>query len=173
MAGASLPLVSLPANELLTVHEDDVPLIRNTLGEGIHYRVLRLDLERGEWLILLTFEPGTKTHLHYHTGPSDVYTLQGNWIYMEYPDQPQIKGSYLYEPGGSTHTFEAPADNTEDTVIMVRVTGSNINFNEDGSFDSIFDAVAIRDQVDRAASEQGLGDVRYVGGGDAGFTAEG
>ena len=168
-SGSELPVISLPQGELLTVHLDEVPMLRDALKPGIHYRPLRVDIERGEWVIVLTFEPGTETDLHYHTGPSDVYTLQGRWIYKEYPDQVQIAGSYLYEPGGSTHTFAAFEDNAEETVIMVRVTGTNINFAEDGTFNNLFDAVAIRDQVDRAAAE--LGDVRYIGGGDTDFTA--
>jgi 2,4'-dihydroxyacetophenone dioxygenase len=171
MSGAELPLISLPQGELLSVHLDDVPVLRNMLKEGIHYQPLRVDIERGEWVIVLTFEPGTKTDLHYHTGPSDVYTIKGRWIYEEYPDQVQVAGSYLYEPGGSTHTFAAFEDNAEQTVIMVRVTGTNINFAEDGTFNDVFDAVTIRDQVDRAAAEQGLSEVRYIGGGDTDFTA--
>jgi quercetin dioxygenase-like cupin family protein len=127
MSGAPLPLVSLPQGELLTVAESDVPLIHDALGEGIHFKPLRLDLERNEWVVLATFKPGAEIALHYHTGPAEVYTLQGCWMYKEYQDQPQTPGSYLYEPGGSVHTFFAPADNPEDTIILVRVAGANIN----------------------------------------------
>jgi fatty-acyl-CoA synthase len=27
--------------------------------------------------------------LHYHTGPAEVYTLQGRWLYREHSGQPQ------------------------------------------------------------------------------------
>lgn len=169
-SGTPLPLVSLPQRELLTVDQAEVPLIENALGEGIHFKPLRLDLERNEWVVLATFAPGTEIPLHYHTGPAEVYTLQGRWQYKEYPDQPQTRGSYLYEPGGSVHTFCVPADNTEDTVIFVRVSGANINFSEDASFHSILDALTLRHLTDTLSTEQNLGELRYIGGGEAGFT---
>ena len=170
--GSPLPLVALPQGDLLTVNEAEIPLVRDTLGEGIHVKPLRLDLENNEWVVLATFAPGAEIQLHYHTGPAEVYTLSGRWQYREHPDQPQTAGSYLYEPGGSVHTFITPEDNDEDTVIFVRVAGSNINFNEDGSFHSILDALLIRTLTEALAAEQGLGEIRYVGGGEAGFTAE-
>ena len=82
---------------------------------------------------MATMAPGCKLPLHYHTGTAEVYTLQGRWVYHEYPDQPQTAGSYLYEPGGSVHTFFCPEDNTEDTVALLGLEGAQINFNEDGS----------------------------------------
>ena len=51
----------------------------------------------------------------------------------EYPDQPQTAGSYLYEPGGSVHTFYCPEDNTEDTVVLLWMEGAQVSFNEDGT----------------------------------------
>ena len=46
--GAGLPLLALPQNRLLTLHESDIPLIRDTVGPGIHIKVLRLDFEHNE-----------------------------------------------------------------------------------------------------------------------------
>jgi quercetin dioxygenase-like cupin family protein len=171
-SGAPLPLVSLPQGELLTVAEASLPWIENALGDGIHFKPLRLDLERNEWVALATFKPGAVIQLHYHTGPAEVYTLQGRWLYREHAGQPQLPGSYLYEPGGSVHTFFAPADNTEDTIILVRVAGANVNFNEDGSFHSILDALSIRHLTGVLCAEQGLGEPRYIAGGEAGYTTE-
>jgi len=172
MSGASLPLVSLPQSELLTVNEANLPLIENALGDGIHFKPLRVDLERNEWVVLATFKPGAEIQLHYHTGPAEVYTLQGCWQYKEHLSQPQTPGSYLYEPGGSVHTFFAPAENTEDTILLVRVAGANINFNEDGSFHSILDALAIRHLTGVLSAEQGLSEPRYIGGGEAAYTTD-
>ncbi len=171
-SGAELPLVSLPQSELLTVNESTVPQVANVIGDGIHLKPLRLDQERGEWVVLATFEPGTEVQLHYHTGTAEVYTLTGRWLYKEYEHEPQTAGSYLFEPGGSVHTFYVPAENTEDTVLFIRVEGANINFNEDGTFHSILDATTIRHLTDTLSAEQGLGDLRYIGGGEAGFTDE-
>lgn len=169
-SGAPLPFVALPQGELLTVNEADVPTVRDALGEGVHFQPLRLDLEHNEWVILARLAPGTEIPLHYHTGPVDLLTLQGRWYYKEYAGQPQTAGSYLYEPGGSVHTLYAPEDNTEETVLFVRVSGTNINFNEDGSFHSLLDAMTLRHLTDTLSAEQGLDTPRYVGGGEAAFT---
>lgn len=46
-SGAPLPLVALPQGELLSVNENAVPLITDSLGPGVHVKPLRLDLEAG------------------------------------------------------------------------------------------------------------------------------
>ncbi|BBX59394.1 2,4'-dihydroxyacetophenone dioxygenase [Mycobacterium shottsii] len=150
-----------------------MPLVRDTLGPGVHVKPLRLDIENGEWVVLATFAPGAKVPLHYHTGVAEVYTLSGAWHYLEYPDQLQTAGSYLYEPGSSVHTFITPETNTEDTVIFVRVVGANINFSEDGQFHSILDAALIAHLTANLAAEQNLGPLNYISGGAAGYTAKG
>ena len=115
--GAPLPMVALPQGELLSINEQEIPLIKDALGPGVHFKPLRLDLERGEWVVLATFAPGARIPLHYHTGTVDAWTISGSWHYIEYADQPQTAGSYLFEPGASVHTLAVPEDNTEDTVV--------------------------------------------------------
>lgn len=170
--GNLLPLVALPQGELLTVNANETPLVRDALGPGVHFQPLRLDIEAGEWVVLATFAPGATVPLHYHTGVAEVYTISGCWHYLEYPDQLQTAGSYLYEPGSSVHTFITPETNTEDTVFLVRVQGANINFDQDGNFHSILDAALIAHLTGTLAEEQNLGPVNYIGGGAAGFTAQ-
>jgi quercetin dioxygenase-like cupin family protein len=170
--GASaLPIVALPQGELLTVQESEIPMIKDAVGPGIHIQPLRIDMEAGEMALLITLAPGAAVPLHYHTGPAEVFTLAGRWLYKEYANQPQTAGSYLYEPGGSVHTFYTPEDNTEDTIIFARVKGANINFNTDGTFHSILDACTVRYLVDALSEAQGLGEIRYISRGDADFTA--
>lgn len=166
--GALLPMVALPQGELLTVNANDNPLIRDALGEGVHFKPLRLDLENGEWVVLATFAPGARIPLHYHTGAVDAWTMSGSWHYYEYPDQPQTAGSYLYEPGSSVHTLVCPDTNTEDTVVLFRVSGANVNFSDDGQFHSILDAALIAHLTGILAAEQKVGTVTYIGGGAAG-----
>ncbi len=170
-SGSLLPLVALPQGELLSVNENNTPLLRDALGPGIHFKPLRLDLEAGCWVVLAVISPGAKLPVHYHTGTAEAYTLSGSWHYLEYPDQLQTAGSYLYEPAGSVHTFVCPESNTEDTVLFIRVEGANINFTEDAQFHSVLDAVTIRRLTDVLADERGLGVVDYIGGGAAGFMA--
>jgi 2,4'-dihydroxyacetophenone dioxygenase len=98
-----------------------------------------------------------------------VYTLSGRWEYREYPDQPQIAGSYLYEPAGTVHTFFTPEDNTEDTVVVWWMQGAQVSFNEDGTFHCLTDAVTMQYLTDTAAAEQGVGPVGYIHGAAAGL----
>jgi 2,4'-dihydroxyacetophenone dioxygenase len=171
-SGTLLPLVALPQGELLTVNENNIPLLTDTLGPGIHVKPLRLDMEAGCWVVLATFRPGAAVPLHYHTGTAEVYTLSGSWYYAEYPDQPQTAGSYLFEPAGSVHTLICPDTNTEDTVMFIRVEGANINFTEDAQFHSILDTTSIRYLTDALAEAQGVGPLNYIGGGAAAFMAQ-
>jgi 2,4'-dihydroxyacetophenone dioxygenase len=161
-SGAPLPLVALPQGELLSINIDQIPMFKDLIGPGIHIQPLRLDLERGEWVFLATLAPGCELPLHYHTGPAQVWTIQGRWEYREYPGQPQTAGTYLYEPGGSTHTFFCPEDNTEDTIALAWIEGAQVSFNEDGTFHSVMDAVSLHYLVETAAAEQGTGPVPYM-----------
>jgi 2,4'-dihydroxyacetophenone dioxygenase len=161
-SGAPIPVVALPQGELLSVNIDQVPMFKDLVGPGIHIQPLRIDQERGEWVFLATLAPGAELPLHYHTGPAQVWTIQGRWEYREYPDQPQTAGSYLHEPGGSVHTFFCPEDNTEDTIALAWIEGAQVSFNEDGTFHSVMDAVTLNYLVETAATAQGTGPVPYI-----------
>jgi 2,4'-dihydroxyacetophenone dioxygenase len=167
LSGATLPLVALPQGELLTINVDQIPLLKDAVAPGIHIQPLRLDPERGQLVLLATMAPGCVLPVHYHTGPAEVYTISGCWKYREYPDQPQTAGSYLYEPGGSVHTFYCPEDNTEDTVVLVWIEGAQVSFNEDGTFHSVTDAVTIQYLTETVSAAQGTGPVGYIRGGAA------
>ncbi|MFE7243004.1 2,4'-dihydroxyacetophenone dioxygenase family protein [Streptomyces sp. NPDC057580] len=167
-SGARLPILSLPQGELLTLNVHEVPSVKSTLGPGTSVQLLRLDPEAGRWVVMVTLAPGAEVPIHYHTGTAEVYTLRGKWIYKEYPDQPQTAGSYLFEPGGSVHTLTVPEENTEDTVMLVMVTGANVNFSEDGRFHSVIDAVSLQYLLGKFAQDQGI-KLRYIGAAGAGF----
>jgi hypothetical protein len=96
-----------------------------------------------------------------------VYTFSGCWAYREYPSQPQTAGCYLYEPGGSVHTFYCPEDNTENTVVLLWMRGAQIGFNEDGTFHSITDAVSLHHLTETLSVARGIGPVGYIHGGSA------
>lgn len=91
-----------------------------------------------------------------------LWTLSGKWNYLEHPDQPQTAGSYLFEPGGSVHTLSVPADNTELTETLMVVSGSNINFDQDGNYVGILDANSIIQLIDYLIQERGLEPARYI-----------
>jgi 2,4'-dihydroxyacetophenone dioxygenase len=167
--GTALPLVALPQDDILTVNVNDIPLLKDAAVPGVHIQTLRLDPQRGELVVLATIAPGVELPVHYHTGTAEVYTLSGRWEYREYPHQPQIAGSYLYEPVGTVHTFFTPEDNAEDTVVVWWMQGAQVSFNEDGTFHSLMDAVTMQFLVETAAAEQGVGPVGYIRGGAAGL----
>lgn len=164
--GALLPLVGLPQDTLLTVNIEQVPLIKNVFP-GIHIQPLRIDPERGEWVFKAIVEPGCSLPIHYHTGTAQVWTIQGCWKYLEYPDQPQTAGSYLFEPGGSVHTFYTPKENTEDTITIAWIEGAQVSFNEDGTFHSMNDATSIQYALESLAAARGIGPVPYIRGNSA------
>ncbi|WP_019875366.1 2,4'-dihydroxyacetophenone dioxygenase family protein [Sporichthya polymorpha] len=169
-AGAPLPVVAVPQGDLLWIDESATPWLVAAMGPGLDIKPLRIDLERNEWVLLLRAAPGVGLPIHYHTGPAEVFTLSGRWYYREYPNSPQVAGSYLYEPSGSVHQFHTPADNTEDTVALIRVAGANVNFNDDGTFHSVLDAVALRYLAGLLAEAQGV-ESRWIEGAETGFTS--
>jgi 2,4'-dihydroxyacetophenone dioxygenase len=167
-----VPVFSLPQTELLTLNAKNIPMMKDSLGPGINFQPLLLDAEVGVWSVIGTFAPGSTLPIHLHTGPVHGYTLQGKWIYREYPDQPQTAGSYLYEPASSVHTLYVPETNTEDTIVLFIVYGANVSFTDDGQFHSVLDAITVQKLTERCAQAQGLGAVNYLTGGSARFTAQ-
>ncbi|EFF74651.1 2,4'-dihydroxyacetophenone dioxygenase family protein [Achromobacter piechaudii] len=147
-------------DRLLTVNiEDGVQLPGAAPGSSII--PLFLDRENGVWVLYGKFAPGTRLPTHFHTGVVHFYTTKGQWNYLEYPDDVQKAGSYLYEPGGSVHTFSVPEDATEPPEGFMVVFGANINF-IDGQFANIRDAGAIEDSIIEAAKKAGLPMPRYI-----------
>lgn len=70
---------------------------------------------------------------------------------------------YLYEPGGSVHQFNTPAENTEDTDTFMIVTGANINYDTDsGSYINLMDAGMIKTWVDQGIVDQGCDKMDYI-----------
>lgn len=123
---------------------------------------LFLDRENGVWVLYGKFEPGTRLPPHFHTGTVHFFTTKGEWNYVEYPDDPQTAGSYLYEPGGSVHTFSVPADAKEAAEGFMVVYGANIIFSEEGEFQGVRDAGAIEEGILATARKAGLPIPRYI-----------
>lgn len=131
--------------------------VKNTLP-GVHVTPCYLDPELGLWVLFARFDPGTVLPKHFHTGTVHFYTTAGSWNYVEYPDDVQTEGSYLYEPGGSIHTFSTE----EGAEGFMVVAGANVNFAEDGSFLNIMDAGWIEQTMLAAAKETGQPVPRYI-----------
>jgi 2,4'-dihydroxyacetophenone dioxygenase len=157
-----LPHTVSDHHELLTVNTNDLPVYKDALVPGVDVQPLFLDPNNGVWGLRVMFHPGVFLPKHYHTGTVHLWTLSGKWNYVEYPDQPQTAGSYLFEPGGSIHTFSVPADNTEITETLMLVQGANVNFDEEGNYHSIMDASSIMLLIDSLIQEHGLDPAKYI-----------
>jgi quercetin dioxygenase-like cupin family protein len=133
--------VSIPAAILR--HEDDLPFV--DLGDGSTLQLLQVDVDAGLWVIRTKFQAGMTVPTHKHTGVVHAFTLSGSWKYLEYPEDVNEAGSYLFEPAGSIHTLHVPEDNTEVTDVFFAIQGANLNLDAAGNVTSVIDAGGIRD----------------------------
>lgn len=146
---------------LLTLDTTRLPIVKQVLP-GLDIYPLFLDPENGTWVLRVLFAPGVTLPMHFHTGVVHFYTTAGCWYYLEYPDQKQTAGSYLYEPGGSVHTFHTPESNEGPTDGFMVISGANINFDADGNFVNVMDAGWIEQAILAAAEAQGMGIPKYI-----------
>lgn len=68
-------------------------------GNGTRLQPMQVDLAVGLWTLRTTFEAGTTIRTHRHTGAVHAFTITGRWHYLEYPDDVNLSGSHLFEPG--------------------------------------------------------------------------
>ncbi|SFM00473.1 2,4'-dihydroxyacetophenone dioxygenase family protein [Marinobacter zhejiangensis] len=156
------PLTVKDHKKLLTLNTNDAPIYTDMLVPGLDVQPLMLDPNNGLWCLRVWFHPGVRLPTHYHTGTVHLWTLSGCWNYVEHPDQPQTAGCYLFEPGGSIHTFMVPEDNTEVTETIMIVQGANINFDENGEYHSTMDASSIVAMIEQAIKERELEPSVYI-----------
>lgn len=119
------------------VGDDDAPWVDT--GTGVDLKIMRVDLDRGTWVIRNRFQPGVQLQTHKHTGAVEGYTLGGRWHYLEY-DFVSVAGSYIHEPAGSVHTLHVPEDNDGVTDVLFVIEGALLNLTPDGQVESVVDA---------------------------------
>lgn len=156
-----IPTPIINHKDLLTLNTNELPIFEEALP-GVDAQPLFLDPHENVWVLRAIFKPGVVLPKHYHTGTVHLFTLSGSWNYVEYPDQPQTAGSYLFEPGGSIHTFMTPADNTENTDTLMVVHGANINFDEKGNYVGIMDTTWFMQIFDNLVKERGMEPAKYI-----------
>jgi len=150
-------------DRLLCVHTDSVePVDVGSVLPGLKVWPLMLDSENGLWVLRVRFEPGTRLPMHFHTGTVHFYQLSGTWNYVEYPEDPLVGGSYLFEPGGSVHTFMVPDDAKEPADGFMIVQGSNVNFTPEGDFINVMDAGWIEQVIVSCCEAQKRPVPRYI-----------
>lgn len=168
----ALPTATTHQDRLLTVNINEAGAM--PAGEGTSLTPLFIDRENGVWALYGRFAPGTILPTHYHTGIVHFFTTKGQWNYLEYPDDPQTAGSYLFEPGGSIHTLSVPAEATEHAEGFFVIQGANVNF-LDGEYQGITDAGSIEEGILAAVKAGVMAMPKYIRapGGAAVTTAPG
>ena len=146
--------------------EDELPFI--DLGDGTHLQLLLADIDEGLWIIRTRFEPGVVVPTHKHTGAVHGFTSAGRWFYQEYGDASMnVAGSYIFEPAGSVHTLETPADNTEITKATFVLYGALILIDGDGACTGIVDPTTTLAMYYNTLEQQGDRRPNLIRGGTA------
>ncbi len=122
-------------------HEEDLPFV--DIGDGAGLQLLQVDLASGVWVVRNRFPAGYKVPTHKHTGHVYAFTQSGAWHYLEYPDDVNVAGSYLYEPAGSVHTLHVLDDNEGTTDVWFTIHGANLNLDAEGNVEMVIDAHGI------------------------------
>ena len=86
-------------------------------------KLIKVNPISGEWITLLKIPPGSVMPLHHHAGTVMVWTIQGQWRYLEH-DWVATPGSFVYETAGTRHT---PASVGEDDVITLNIVQGDWN----------------------------------------------
>jgi 2,4'-dihydroxyacetophenone dioxygenase len=81
--------------------------------DGIAYKILNFDRNRGYMLVLNTFAPGSRFAAHKHLGAVEIFMLSGSFFYE---NGIVHEGDYMLEPGGITH---APA--SDEGALMLTI----------------------------------------------------
>jgi len=136
------------------IHRSETELPFVNFMDGLAVQLLQVDIEAGLWVVRARFAPGLTLPRHKHTGEVFALTFSGSWKYLEYPEI-NTAGSYLFEPSGSIHTLHAPAANTETTEAWFAIRGANLNLNEAGEVESVWDAGFILDTYLALCKEAG------------------
>ena len=159
----SLPTAINHQDRLLTLNINREPGIDlDHLIPGMKLWPLFLDPENGVWVLYASYAPGTALTKHFHTGAVHFLTTKGMWGYLEYPDDPQTAGSYLYEPPGTVHTFNIPADADERVEGFMVVSGVNVTFDDAGNYLSTDHAGSMEQIIIECAKRQGIAMPRYI-----------
>ena len=150
----SIPLASIHRGA------DDLPWI--SFGPDVESQVAHVKLREGLWVVRSRFRPGAVIQTHRHTGPVFGFTLSGAWHYLEYADQVNRAGSYLYEPAGSTHTLAALPDSDGPADVWFAIYGANINLDADGNVESVVDGALMLSAYLAGCKRLGLPDPPVV-----------
>ena len=122
----------------------------------IRLKLLMADIEGQRFAVRMQFAPGLTVAPHKHTGEVHAFTTAGKWHYLEYPDSPpNVAGSYLFEPPGTTHTLQVAGDITEPTDVLFVIYGAMLHLDEAGAIVGVTDAESCLAEYPRLLAAQG------------------
>ena len=128
-------------------HSDslDLPWAESWAGDPrIQLKALMIDVEGARYAVRMRFRAGLQVAPHKHTGEVHAYTLSGQWTYLEYAGSPpNVAGSYLFEPPGTTHTLQIADDAGEWTEVLFILYGAMLHYDEAGNVVAITDAESV------------------------------
>lgn len=141
---------------LPTTHrgDDELPWIQ--LTPDVEFKVVKVNVAEGLWIIRNRMQPGTRVQTHRHTGPVHAFTISGTWHYEESPEDINRSGSYLFEPAGSTHTLVVPPDAAEPADVWFTIWGANLNLDQAGNIETVLDAATILYVYELLCEQAGL-----------------
>ena len=128
-------------------HSDslDLPWAESWAGDpAIQLKALMVDVEGARFAVRMRFRAGLQVAPHKHTGEVHAYTFSGKWAYLDYPDSPpNVAGSYLFEPPGTTHTLKVADDAGEWTEVLFIIYGAMLHLDEAGAVVGVTDAASV------------------------------
>lgn len=87
-------------------------------SETIFLKLIKVDPITGQWIALLKAPADAELPLHHHAGTVMVWTISGQWRYLEH-DWVAGPGSFVYETAGSRHTPVGVGDKEVVTLNIV------------------------------------------------------
>ncbi|HEY6816870.1 MAG TPA: 2,4'-dihydroxyacetophenone dioxygenase family protein [Croceibacterium sp.] len=135
---------------------DSLPWAEGWAGDPrIRLKLLMADIEGQRFAVRMQFASGLTVAPHKHTGEVHAFTLAGRWNYLEYPDSPpNVAGSYLFEPPGTTHTLQVAADADGPTDVLFVIYGAMLHMDETGAIVGVTDAESCLAEYPRLLAEQ-------------------
>ncbi|EED34960.1 conserved hypothetical protein [Luminiphilus syltensis NOR5-1B] len=109
------------------------------LGGGTQFKLLRCNMQSGEWTLYVRMEAGAAFAPHRHLSNSEYYVTKGELLY-DVGSAPA--GTYGYEPIGSIHT-QARCEIDTEMIFMGR--GAVAFTGDEGEIRFILDNEFLRD----------------------------
>ncbi len=92
-------------------------------ADDVFIKLLKVNPVNGEWVTLLKAPAHVQLPRHHHAGTVMVYTLSGQWRYLEH-DWVATPGSFVYETAGTRHT---PVGVGKDDVVTLNIVQGDWN----------------------------------------------